>query len=286
MAYPFFTPVANVQNVAISSTATITPEPNGTYYGLRLRYQRTSGTDATQAQIAADITGIRLIVDGVQQWNLTGAQLQMLNAFRNYSNIAVAAGEIPIYFSEPYRVNEQAADGRSWGMNGVSTFTVEVDIAATAVTPVLKAWRLWTPFPSTMGEIRKIRPQVIQVSGTGDLSVTNFVRNDRILAFHCNSTNIANLRVKINEVEQLNTIPLEYHNMIAENGLTPQAGWTHLAFDARNRILEAADPGILQNSGPNAGRLPYVGFLPFEVIFNMSAAANFTVVREVLGPRD
>ncbi|TAL03670.1 MAG: hypothetical protein EPO08_03510, partial [Rhodospirillaceae bacterium] len=96
MAYPFFTPVANVQNVAISSTATITPEPNGTYYGLRLRYQRTSGTDATQAQIAADITGIRLIVDGVQQWNLTGAQLQMLNAFRNYSNIAVAAGEIPI----------------------------------------------------------------------------------------------------------------------------------------------------------------------------------------------
>jgi hypothetical protein len=193
---------------------------------------------------------------------------------------------LTLYFQEPYRLNEIAADSRAWGMYGISQFTIEVDIAATAVSPVLKAFRLWTPTPSAMGEIRKLRPQVIQVSATGDLSFTQFPRNDRILGLHCNSTNISAWRVKVNEIEQINTTPTRYHNYITENGLVPQTGWAHLLFDARNRVLECLDPGILEDSGPRAGRLPYKSLLPFETVFTMSSATSFTVIRELLGPRD
>lgn len=280
MSFPFILPVSSVINVAAGSTATIRPEPNGTYFGLLLYVTTTAGAAATQANIASWITNVRVLLEDVVQWELTGAQLQAVNKVRD--GRTMPAGELPIYFTEPFRKSEGALDMKAWGMVGIQNFTVEVTIDAAATDVGLTCLRYWTPTPTRMGEIRKFKRNVVQVSGTGDLSYTLFPRNDRYLALHCASTDISNFKVKINEIEQINCTPTRLHNIMGQWGLSSQTGYSHLMFDHRNRILETAEPFILSENS----RFPIQTQLPWEIVFTMSAANNFTVVREVMGPRD
>lgn len=281
MSFPFLLPVSSVINVAAGSTATIRPEPNGTYFGLLLYVTTTAGAAASQANIASWITNVRVLLEDVVQWELSGAQLQAINKVRD--GLTMPAGELPIWFTEPFRKSEGALDMKAWGMVGIQNFTVEVTIDAGATAPGLTCLRYWTPTPTRMGEIRKFKRNVVQVAATGELSYTLFPRNDRYLALHCASgTDITNFKVKINEIEQINTSPTRMHNLMGQWGLSSQSGYQHLMFDHRNRILETAEPFIL-NQG---SQFPIVTQLPWEVTFTMGAANSFTVIREVVGPRD
>jgi len=278
MAYPFLTPVNTVLNVAAGGTATIQVDPTGTFYGLRPYYTRT-GVAATPAEIASDIKQVRVYLDSNTQWELTGAQLQAINKAHG---INPSDGEIPLWFTEPWRTTEAAEDLKAWGMLGISQFSVEIDIDAAATNPGLTCLQYKTPNPAQLGEIRKFKRQTVQVSGTGDLVIPNLTRNERQLALHCNTTNISNIKVKVAEIEQLNMSPTRLHSIAAEQGYIPQTGWTHIAFDHRNRILESLDPFILQQNGTFPPRAP----LAWDVTLNMSVAANFVMVKELMGPRD
>lgn len=275
MPAPFFVPVTQVKNVAAGSTANIDLEPVGTYSEIRLHYMA-DGSAANAATIAADIKAIRVRLDGTAQWDLTGAQLQTINAMRG---IAHQDGVIPLYFAEsPFRKLEQGADYRAWGMQGVSQFDIEVEIDASADTPVLSAYAVRDPFSRPTGEIRKFKRGNVQVAGTGEVTVNTFPRNDRYAAIHCQSSNISRFQVKVNDVEHLRAPPAVIHAEMKEHGLLPQSGYSHLMFDRRNRALEMLEPYVVQNSKKV--------LLPFEVTFTMSSAASFNLVRELLGPRD
>jgi hypothetical protein len=276
--------IPTVLNVAAGATAVVQPDPTGTYFGIRLFYTR-AGVAATAAQIASDISMIRVNLNGTTQWQLTGAELQMINAFRGLN---VQNGEIPLWFHEPYRKAESQQDLRSWGMVGIDTFTIEVDIASGAVTPGLTALRYWLPTPTVMGEIRKFKRQTIPITATGDTTVNTLPRNDRQLNFHCNSSVITNWKVKINNIEYYNHAPVRLHDLMQEYGMVPQTGWSHLAFDFRNRgslFTEGAEPFVLTNSN-GRGVFPPTTLLPWEQTFTMSAATSFNLVRELSGPRD
>lgn len=284
------TPVPTVLNVAASSTATIQVDPVGTYFGLRIYYTR-SGVAATVAEIAADIAKIRVNLNGTTQWELTGAELQMQNAWRG---ISPANGEIPLWFHEPTRKEERVQDFRSWGMVGVDTFTVEIDLAASASTPAITCLRYWIPNPTVMGEIRKFKRQTVAIAATGDTVINTLPRNDRVLSMHCNSTVITNWKVKLNNFEMYNHAPVRLHNLAKEYGFTAQTGWSHLSFDFRNRgdvsggtWIESADPFLARDpKNPYAATWPLSGYLPWEQTFTMSAATSFTLVRELSGLRE
>lgn len=280
-----FLPVPQVLNGSTAGvTAVVTPDPTGTYFGLRLFYTR-GGAAATPAQIASDITQVRVILNGTMQWQLNGSELQAINSFRG---INPANGEIPLWFHEPYRKDQAVQDFRSWGMVGIDNFSVEVDINGAAPTPVLTATRLWTPVPSVMGEIRKFRRVVVPITIIGDNTITTLPRNDRLLNFHCNTAIITNWRVKVNNIEQYNHAPSRLANLFAEYGMTAQAGWQHLAFDYRNRgtrYVESLDPFLPAKSDGSQTFPPSV-LLPLEMIFTTSAATAFNAVRELSGPRD
>lgn len=284
-------PVPTVLNVAAGGTASIQPDPVGTYFGLRLYYTR-SGTAATVAQIASDISKIRVLLNGTTQWELTGAELQAVNAFRG---ISPADGEIPLWFHEPYRKSELAQDFRSWGMVGIDTFTVEVDIASGATSPGLTCLRYWLPQPTVMGEIRKFKRQTIPITATGDTTISTLPRNDRQLIFHCNSSNITNWKVKTNNFELYNHSPTRLHNLAKEYGYTAQSGWSHMAFDFRNRgdiarpgaWIDSADPFVPRDPAmPYKDTWPLREYLPWEQTFTLSSATSFTLVREVSGLRE
>jgi hypothetical protein len=283
MPVPDFIPAPSVTNVAIGATAIIRPEPVGTYFGLQLYYTR-SGVAATPAQIASDIDLIRVMLEGVPQWEITGAQLQMLNATRGY---VPSNGYLPLFFSEPWRDTEAARDLRSWGMLDISNFTIEVSINGAAVAPGLRCYPQWTQQEARMGEIRKFRRETVPIAVTGDNVITTFNPRDRILAMHCSSTIITAFKIKINGLEKFNAPVADYHEFIRLNGTTLVANWTHLHFDYRSRTMEALQPFVLSDSGPYQNAVfPIKQQLPFEVTFTTSAATPFTMVRELVGPRD
>lgn len=275
MPAPFFVPVTQVKNVAAGSTANIDLEPVGTYSEIRLHY-KADGVAANAATIAADISAIRVRLDGTAQWDLTGEQLQAMNALRG---IAHQDGVIPLYFAEStFRKLEQGADYRAWGMGGVSQFDIEVEIHADADTPELTAYAVRDPFSRPTGEIRKFKRGNVQVAGTGEVTVNTFPRNDRYAGIHCKSTAISRFQVKVADVEHVRAAPSVIHAEMTEHGLVPQTGWSHLMFDRRNRAIEMMEPFVVQN-GKKV-------LLPFETTFTMSSGTSFNLVRELLGPRD
>lgn len=283
MAFPSLLPIPTVQNVAAGAVATIRPQPVGTYFALRLFYAR-AGVAATVGQIASDILSIKVMLDGVPQWELTGAQLQAINA---KNGILPDNGEIPLWFTEPKRVTEAYKDARAWGMVGISDFTVEVTIDAAAVTPSLRVYRYWSAANSNPGEIRKLRRATVPITVVGDNVLTDLRPKDRILGFHCISTIITAMKVKVAEQELVNAPTVNIHSCFKEQGFVPQVGYTHLSFDSRDRVGEACQPFILSTvNGIQNAAFPITAYLPFEVTFTTSAATPFTMVQELVGPRD
>jgi hypothetical protein len=280
---PNLLPVPQVLNgTTAGATAQIMPDPIGTYFGLRMYYTR-GGAAATTGQIASDITMIRVNLNGTTQWMMSGAQLQAINSYRG---INPDAGEIPLWFHEPYRKAQGNQDFRSWGMIGIDNFTVEVDISGAAPTPVLTCARYWTQIPSVMGEIRKFKPATVPITVAGDNTITTLPRNDRILNLHCNTSIITNWDVKVNNTQLYNHAPGRLHSLFKEYGMTAQAGWQHLAFDYRNRGVggtESLDPFLDSKGGVS---FPPVTLLGLDIKLTTNAATPFTLIRELSGPRD
>lgn len=277
MPAPFFVPVTQVKNVAAGSTANIDLEPVGTYSEIRIHY--TTGSTATLANAAtviADFAAVRVRLDGTAQWDLTGEQLLAMNALRG---ITFQDGVIPLYFAEsPFRKLEQGADYRAWGMEGVSQFDIEIELASGASVPAITCYAVRDPISRPTGEIRKFKRGNVQVAGTGEVTVNTFPRNDRYAGIHCKSTNISRFQTKVADVEHLRATPAALHAEMADHGLVPQTGWSHLMFDRRNRALEMLEPYVVRD-----GRKI---LLPFENTFTMSSGTSFNLVRELLGPRD
>ena len=90
-------------NVAAGGTATTRCPRNRRYHGLLLQYK----TNAAQATIEADLTEIRIKVNGKTVRQFSTAQLNIINAL---NGIAFTLGMVPIWFSEPRRRTPVGAD--------------------------------------------------------------------------------------------------------------------------------------------------------------------------------
>lgn len=127
--------LTGIEGVAASSTATINAPINRRYHQLNMFY--------TAAGVPADVTlgisRVRLSVGGVLMRNLTPAQILAIAALNLnkwvQADFAPALGELPIYFSEPWRRSVTGEEATSWPIYadlGISTFTIQVDFTAVA----------------------------------------------------------------------------------------------------------------------------------------------------------
>lgn len=127
--------LTGIEGVAASSTATINVPINRRYHQLNMFY--------TAAGVAADVTlgvtSVRLSVNGVLMRRLSPAQILAIAALNLnkwvQADFAPALGELPIYFSEPWRRSVTGSEATSWPIYsdlGVQTFTIQVDFTAVA----------------------------------------------------------------------------------------------------------------------------------------------------------
>jgi hypothetical protein len=273
MPSPDLIKTQNFNGVGAGQTASLTLPPQGIYRKLVLVYTE-SGSAVNETNMKAAITQIRLKVNGKTQQVYSATQLIALNALHGKS---FTAGRLPIYFAQPWRRQAMGEDLFRWGMADVSSFQVEVDIASGRTSPGLFALSYWQQGDEPMGTIVKVRRFNLPVTATGE-NTWNPPIIDAYSAIHAISSNIDAVRVIVDNVERRNADVSDLHDLLDDQNLTAQSGWTHIVFDA-SRLFE--DVLAMNKVGQ-----PDVKVQDFRVVFDMSSATGFDILTETVGSRD
>jgi len=134
----------NVANVAASKTALIDLPCGPRYHAVFLEHGYPTPGVNTIVGACANITEIRVKINGRVQRTMSGTQLRDMNIFNGsvydgnglpYTGAGVC---LPIFFAEPWRKSPADQDALAWPSAGFSSFQIEVDLGATA-TPTLVA---------------------------------------------------------------------------------------------------------------------------------------------------
>lgn len=275
ISLPSFSPVA------AGSTATLDLPTISVYDQLRLHYV-TAGADATKALMEAELTEIRVKVNGKVQRRLSAAHINALLGFRG---VGFNDGYLPIMFSEPWRRSVQGEDSLSWGMADVDTFQLEVDIDGGAVNPSLEATAVKTPSNRPMGPVVKYRQFTVNVAAVGIVNVTTLPKSDAYYGLHAVSADIDDVEIKIDQEEVFDAVLANANDYYKQQGLTPQTGYFHVVFDPTNRVSDAL--AMRRGEGQGARQGQGVRLIKdFRIDFNMSAANSFTLITETIGLRD
>jgi hypothetical protein len=162
-------------------------------------------------------------------------------------------------------------------MADVSSFQVEVDIASGRTSPGLFALSYWQQGDEPMGTIVKVRRFNLPVTATGE-NTWNPPIIDAYSAIHAISSNIDAVRVIVDNVERRNADVSDLHDLLDDQNLTAQSGWTHIVFDASRRFEDVL--------AMNKVGQPDVKVQDFRVVFDMSSATGFDILTETVGSRD
>jgi len=247
----------------------------GTYEQFMFTYTTGTVGGATQVNMEAEITEIRLIVNDKVQRRCSAAEL-----FEHNDNKGMGLpedGEITIYFAEPWRRSAQGEDVLAWGMADVNSFQVEIDIHADATTPRLSGKCVRDDVTRPMGPIVKWRKHSVPVTQTGLVNLTTLGKKDAYVGLHAKSAEILDAEIKVGEAEKWKGTAAESARLQRQYGRTPQTGYFHVSFDVSNRVLDT----LKVDAEPGTNKLK-----SFQVDFNMNSVDPFVLITETLGLRD
>lgn len=264
--------------VAANQTATIDLPVVDTYHKLQLTYGTGTGGGANQVNTEAEITEIRLLVNGSVQRVFSAEQLFNINAFRG---ISFATGIIPIYFSHPWGRSAAGEDAPAWHMGDVQSFQMEVDIGG-ATTPTLTGIAVKEVSNLPMGPIVQWKRGVLQVAATGVVNYAGNGDRDSILAIHgfeTTAADISDIEVKVDERQVFKATRAQATAIYSDAGFAMVADVFTVSWDHTARIADALQVARVDASGKVTSERA------LSIDFNMAVAANVTLVTETLGFR-
>lgn len=276
----------NFQGAQANQTATLDLPKWGKYHNIQLTYTTSTVGGANQANIEAEITEIRIKVNGVVQRVFSSAQLFVINAFYG---VGFSTGLLPIFFSEPWMRTVLGEEAIGWGTGDVQTFTLEVDIAAGAgVTGLSAVAEIDLADKSPMGQVVLWKRYVPQVAGVGVLNYPNLPRGTvaRPVAYKAlhfieqTAADISDVLVKIDANDVFDATFAQATQLYAFAGFTMQPAMFTVSPYAMSGQIGQMWPMISPGSNP-----PSL-VQSFEVNLNMAVAANPTLIAESLGYRD
>lgn len=90
-----------------------------------------AGAAASKAIIQAQVSNIRVLVDGIVKFELSGTETIYVAEYYR-TNCVAATGVVPIFFARPWMEDLRNQDGPAYGLMGVDSFTVEITLAGGA----------------------------------------------------------------------------------------------------------------------------------------------------------
>src|SRR3989338_3070994 len=235
---------ANVIGIAAGAKATARIPTTGTHYALFLRCLTAAGVALTRAQMIADVGNIVVRINGKQI--LEGTATFFLDRQKYYSDAVNAdnvSGIIPIFFPLPSLESDPERRVLGWGMLGVDSFEVEVNILGVAQLASMEVYSEVSDEQRTFGRHIRIRkfPQVFGVTGLQEIQT--LAREDGAvdyLALHIETpgaSTITKTSVKVNNVSIIDQEPIDMNQVRLEAAYrNPQAGYYHIDFGLRNDL--------------------------------------------------
>jgi hypothetical protein len=203
-----------------------------------------AGVAATDAQIAAQIDAIRVIIDGVVKFELSGADAMMLANFYRPDRVA-NDGILPIFWARTWLENPLNQDAPAYGLKGVDSASIEVKFANGSTIDKLLMFHE-TAEAEPLGDHVVTGRVNYSYTATG-LQTINDLPTDPSWVLHALHFTYAStavlkqveliadrIRVLIGTPQTLNA-RYKYRNVRR----APQAGYFHLDFCARNRVIDA-----------------------------------------------
>lgn len=225
--------------VGAGQMATLMVPKGWTYRGLVLKYQ-TGGANATEAQMKADLTAIRLKVNGNTRYEASAEQL--IDIQTHFYGESVVAGMLFIPLSRKWLKTIEAQDNTAWGTSNVDTFSIEVDISGGAVTPSLVAHAEVDPVKNDLGIIVEGHTFHYNAAGAGTMEISDLPKSSgQLVGLHMKTTVVSALQLTVNAVEFINS-DIDVMNAIYQREpmrRAPVNGWVHLDPLALNRIGDA-----------------------------------------------
>lgn len=277
-------PITTIKGVGAGQTATVEIPTEYRYHQLLLVYKET-GVLVTEANMKAALTEIDVRLNGKSQRQYTAAELITLNKRKGF---AYQAGLLPIFFAEPDARTPGGEDALAWACEGnVSTFAVQVTIAAGRLSPTLEVYSIVDNARGQNGKLLPLGPIIktrkfnVGVSAVGVKTLTNDIPRElgdiRALHFFETAANdISSVIVKLDQVTAFERTRALNDSIQSYLGKTPDAAVFHCDFTESGRPDDR-----LPMSRPN-GKL--VG--EFRMDIDMAVANDFSILAEYLGAPD
>ena len=267
--------------VDAGQTAVWNLPPSGTYYSLQLRYKQGAAGGPTQAQVESDLTECRLKIGGKVQRVFSLRQLiDIYNFYGNAMDFGAAAAEfayIDIHFSEPWRPTVPGEDGLAWGMAGVDTFTLEVDIAAGANAPALELYAVRSVVTTRIGLINQWRRFTLNPSAAGEHDFTPPKRGS-LYGIHMDmaAVTINSCRIEADDDTLFEGSKERVDKMYKTHGFVPQSDWFHATPD---KITGRTSESMVFFKEGASGREPITDF---RFIVDTAGAGAIPTIAEYL----
>lgn len=202
----------SLANVGAGLTATLNCPVGNTYDRIDIEY-----SGATLAQLK----DIEVVINGkVVMTFKDGATVKALN---DYYGRPETVGFLTLWFARPEMATLEQQRLTSLGTMDVATLDVNIDIAAAATSPVIKAHAVQSE-PAPLGAFVKVREFQFDASMSGTMEVSTLPRGPRILAAHLFKSDVDDLEVEIDSQKVFDASKSLAEALQKSYGRVPQTG--------------------------------------------------------------
>lgn len=254
----------SAEGVAPGQTATFRLPIGRTFHTLLLNY-----AGATLAQL----TEARIVANGqvVRRYSTGGPKIDTVN---KHAGLAAANGILRIDFDRPGMRLKDGEEYTSFGTGiandptPVTTLTLEVDIAAAAVAPVLSLKAIQSE-PRPFGLVSKIREFVYNAPAAGDYEIVDLPKGDLIGKIFIKSANITKLKIERDGFVIFERTAAENNVVQLDGYRVPQAGYF---------VFDPSENGFAGEAVQTAG------VQDLRLVCTMSGAEALPITVEYIGP--
>lgn len=246
-----------------------------TYRSIGIEYKE-SGVLATAATIATALEEVELVINGSVVRRETAAYIQMKQALIGKAS---NDGYLDIDFAEEWANAIASQEYFALGSGDLNSIQLRIKIASGRTAPSIKATARVNIEAQTQpsGIIKKTSFVQVTVSATGTVNVA-LPRTENITALHAESSDIDSVKVTGENTVIFEQTKEQHENDLVGLGLTPQAGWFSVPFNASTRhddFLPVFKPVDKKHA---------VSVHSLQADFEMNAANNFRLYIETLAP--
>jgi len=238
----------SLRGVGAGAVATSQLPVGVTYHAIALRCT-IAGVEATAAQILAQVSRIKLTLNGDPKIDASATELAAVDRHwhtRNSVDPVGQGGILHIWLARPELQEIDGQDGPAWGTADVNSLTLDVTLAGGATIDAIDL-RAWITKGEPLGRHICLRRLTDSMGAAGDKVLSDFQNPNaeyQLLALHIDKSGgagnlITSITLKADQNEEWDGPYANLQALFAPYGLTQVSGWTHLPFAFRGRPLDS-----------------------------------------------